>query len=279
MRIKCWGSRGSIPVSGPEYLKYGGDTTCLEVRARSDDILIIDAGTGIRRLGHHLIRENRFEYHLVFTHCHWDHIMGFPFFKPTLYKTARLNFYNGSFHKNYAKHVLSRIMYPPNFPLKSSDIDAEILFRKTPPGSFEIGSVTLTPIALSHPNTGFGYKLEEDGKTFVFLTDNELGHVHPYGLAYPDYRHFSEGADLLFHDAEFTPEEYKTTIRWGHSSYRQVLQLALEAGVGKLGLFHLNQDRSDADMDRIVEDCRDEIAKRGAGMECVAVAADMQFDL
>jgi len=279
MRIKCWGSRGSIPVSGPEYIKYGGDTTCLEIRTRNDDIHIIDAGTGIRRLGQRLIQENRLEYHLVFTHCHWDHIMGFPFFKPTLFSQARLIVHNGSFHKNYAKHILSRIMYPPNFPLKSSDIDATIIFKKNLPGPFEIGSVTLTPIPLSHPNTGFGYKLEEDGKTFVFLTDNELGHVHPHGLSYPDYRRFSEGADILFHDAEFTPEEYETTIRWGHSSYREVLQMALEAGVGTLGLFHLNQDRSDADMDRIVEDCRNQIAKSGSDMECVAVATDMEFTL
>ncbi|PIP35230.1 MAG: MBL fold metallo-hydrolase [Desulfobacterales bacterium CG07_land_8_20_14_0_80_52_14] len=279
MQIKCWGSRGSIPVSGYEYLKYGGDTTCLEVRTQSDHILIIDAGTGIRKLGNSLIQENRFEYHLIFTHCHWDHILGFPFFKPTLFKNARLVFHNGSFHKNYARHVLSRVMYPPNFPLKSSDIDAEILFQKDPPGTFEIGSITLTPIALSHPDTGFGYKIVENGKTFVFLTDNELGHVHPYGLSYPDYRTFSEGADILFHDAEYTPEEYQTTIRWGHSCYRDALNLALEAGVGKLGLFHLNQDRTDADMDRIVEDCRNEITKNGPALEVLAVGCDTQFDL
>jgi len=279
MQIKCWGSRGSVPVSGPEYLKYGGDTTCLEVRTKGDDILIIDAGTGIRRLGNSLIRENRTEYHFLFTHCHWDHILGFPFFKPNLDKRIRMIFHSGAFHKSYARHVLTRVMYPPNFPLKSSDIDAEVLFVKDPPGTFHIGPMSLTPIPLSHPNTGCGYKLTEDGKTFVFLTDNELGHVHPYGLSYPDYRDFSKGADLLIHDAEYTPEEYQTTIRWGHSSYRDVLKLAMEAGVGKLGLFHLNQDRTDADMDRIVQDCRDEISKAGDPLECVAVGCDARFVL
>ncbi len=279
MRIKCWGSRGSVPVSGSEYLKYGGDTTCLEIRTQSDDVLIIDAGTGIRKLGNQLIQEGRYEYHLVFTHCHWDHIMGFPFFKPTLYKRARLILHSGSFHQSYTKHVLSRVMYPPNFPLRSSDIDAEIVYRKDPKGPFEIGSLTLTPIALSHPNTGFGYKLEENGKTFVFLTDNELDHVHPHGLAYPDYRAFSEGADLLIHDAEYTPEEYRNTRQWGHSSYRDVLRLALEAGVGTLGLFHLNQDRSDTQMDRIVEDCRREIANNGGALNCLAVGYLAEFEL
>ncbi len=279
MQIKCWGSRGSVPVSGPEYLKYGGDTTCLEIRTRSGHILIIDAGTGIRRLGDNLIKEERFEYHLLFTHCHWDHIIGFPFFKPLLFKHARLIFHSGAFPKSFPQKLLFRIMGPPNFPLKVSDIEAERVFVEDPSKTFEIGSVAITPIALNHPNTGYGYKLEEDGKRFVFLTDNELGHMHPHGLVPSAYRAFSEGADLLLHDAEYTPREYHSTVCWGHSSYRDVLELALEAGVGTLGLFHLNRDRTDSDMDRIVRDCRKTITQRRHRLKCLAVACGTRFEL
>jgi phosphoribosyl 1,2-cyclic phosphodiesterase len=147
------------------------------------------------------------------------------------------------------------------------------------PTEFEIGSVSVVPIALNHPNGGSGYKFIEDGKTFVFLTDNELGHIHPGGLAFNDYLEFSRGADLLIHDAEFTPAEYNTYIDWGHSVYTDALDLALKAEVKKLGLFHLNQERTDEEMDKIVTDCRDLINARDLDLECVGVSAEMEFEL
>jgi len=279
MYIKCWGSRGSIPVSGKEYLKYGGDTTCLEIRTKSNDIIIIDAGTGIRRLGNLLIKENQNKYHFIFTHTHWDHIMGFPYFKPLYSNHTEFRMYRCPFHSQLVKNIISNIMAPPNFPVKYSDIKAELFYEEACPTEFEIGSVKVVPIPISHPNGGSGYKFIEDNKSFVFLTDNELGFIHPGGLPYKDYVKFSSGADLLIHDAEYTPEEYKTFIDWGHSVYTDVLNLAFEAGVKKVGLFHLNQERTDREMNKIVKTCGKIIAEKGSSIECFAVGCDMTFEL
>lgn len=279
MYIKCWGSRGSIPVSGKEYLKYGGDTTCLEIRTKSNDIIIIDAGTGIRRLGNLLIKENQNKYHFIFTHTHWDHVMGFPYFKPLYSNDTEFRMHRCPFHSQLVKAIISNIMAPPHFPVKYSDIKAELLYEEACPMEFEIGSVKVVPIAISHPNGGSGYKFIEDGKSFVFLTDNELGFIHPGGLPYKDYVKFSSGADLLIHDAEYTPEEYKTFIDWGHSVYTDVLNLAFEAGVKKVGLFHLNQERTDREMDKIVKTCGKIIADKSMNIECFAVGCDMTFEL
>ena len=279
MKIRIWGSRGSIPVSGKEYLKYGGDTTCLEIRTKSDDIIIIDAGTGIRRLGNQLAEEKRRDLSLIFTHAHWDHVMGFPFFKPLYYKRTRIQLHRCPYHSKFVETILSKLMAPPNFPIKYADITAQISYSDVRPLEFEIGSVRVVPVALSHPNGGSGYKFIEDGRCFVFLTDNELGHIHPGGLAFGEYLKFASGADLLIHDAEYTQQEYKTFVDWGHSVYTDALELAQKAGAKKLGLFHLNQERTDRQMDKIVKDCRDRIAAKDLNLECVGVTSDMVFEI
>jgi phosphoribosyl 1,2-cyclic phosphodiesterase len=279
MFIRCWGARGSIPVSGPEYIKYGGDTTCLEIRTRSDDIIIVDAGTGIRRLGNQLIKEGRYQYNFILTHGHWDHLMGFPFFKPLFLEHPEIIMHRGPFHKKFMESMFSKVMAPPNFPVRYSNLKARIIHNEGHPEKFEIGSMTVVPIQISHPNTGKGYKFIEDGKSFVFLTDNELGFMHPGGLTYKEYLGFCRDADLLIHDAEYTPQEYKLLIEWGHSSYMDVLELACKADVKKLGLFHHNQERTDAEVDEIVEACQRAIHKRNSHLKCFAVGANMSFEL
>jgi len=279
MIIRVWGSRGSIPVSGKEYLKYGGDTTCVEIRTKSGDVIVVDAGTGIRRLGTCLADEKTYNLNLIFTHAHWDHLMGFPFFKPLFFKRFNIHMHGCPYHSKFVETILSKVMAPPYFPVKYKDVTARMTYPDACPRDFEIGSATVVPIALSHPNGGSGYKFIEDGKRFVFLTDNELGYVHPGGLEFNDYIDFCSEADLLIHDAEYTPEEYKTFVDWGHSVYTDALDLALKAGVKKLGLFHLNQERTDRQMDDIVQDCRQRIADRGSSLECVGVTSDMEFNL
>ena len=279
MYIKCWGSRGSIPVSGKSYLKYGGDTTCIEIRAKSGHIIIIDAGTGIRRLGNSLVKEKKKKFHFIFTHAHWDHIMGFPYFKPLYSKHSEFRMHRCPFHSKFVETILSKVMAPPNFPVKYSDIRAQMHYEESCPTEFEIGSVQVIPIPLSHPNSGSGYKFTEDGHSFIFLTDNELGCVHAGGRPYHDYVEFCSGADILMHDAEYTPEEYKRYFDWGHSVYTDALKLAFEAEVKQLGLFHLNQDRTDKDMDKIENACRETIRDRGSKLKCFGVKCDMVFRL
>lgn len=279
MIIRCWGSRGSIPVSGKEYVKYGGDTTCIEIRTTDDDIIIVDAGSGIRRLGNSLISEGRFEYNMIFTHAHWDHLMGFPFFRPLYNSETRLMMLGCPFAQASIKEMISRVMTSPNFPVSYDDLRAEIIYHAACETTFSVGSMKVIPISLSHPNWGNGYKFTEDGKSLVFLTDNELTFKHPGGLDYNDYMEFTRGATLLIHDAEYTEEDYKHTKGWGHSRYIDALRLAMEAGVEQFGLFHHNQDRNDDDMDRIVEECKEIIVKQNSSLHCFAVSQDMEIEL
>jgi phosphoribosyl 1,2-cyclic phosphodiesterase len=279
MLIRCWGARGSIAVSGQEYLAYGGDTTCIEIRTKDDDIIIIDAGSGIRRLGNALLKENRQEISLVFTHAHWDHILGFPFFKPIYFSKTSITMYGCPFAQNSIQDLVLKPMNPPYFPIKFDEVKAAIRTGKECTTRFFIKSMEVVPILLSHPNQGIGYKFIEDGKSFVFLTDNELTYRHPGGLLYEDYAAFARGADLLIHDAEYTPEEYRRTRMWGHSTYVDALRLAIDAGVKRFGLFHHNQDRSDGAVDGLVAACRDEIERRGSGVECFATARDQEIRL
>ena len=279
MIVRCWGARGSIPVSGPEYLKYGGDTTCMEVRTHEDEIIIIDAGTGIRKLGNHLLEEKRYRYHMIFTHSHWDHILGFPFFKPLYRKETSIQIFGCPFTQDSLKKMISKVMTAPNFPVDFNDMQADISFHEACENSFSIKSMLVTPIFTSHPNPGIGYKFVEDGKCFVFLTDNELAYKHPGGLNYRDYVNFSSHADLLIHDSEYTEEEYKTEKTWGHSTYKDALKLALDARVRKFGLFHHNQERTDKAVEEIVQKCRQIIENNGIHLECFAVYEGLEIIL
>jgi phosphoribosyl 1,2-cyclic phosphodiesterase len=279
MIITCWGSRGSIPVSGKHYTKYGGDTTCIEVQTKSGETLIIDAGTGIRALGNRLIASGCNAVHLLLTHAHWDHVIGFPFFKPLYSSRNKIILHSGPFTPKGLQKILTYTMTSPHFPVSFSRIHAQLEYRDTPKTSFNVGGLTVTPISISHPNNGYGYKLVEDGKSFVFLTDNELGVVHPKGLSAEAYIDFCTDADLLFHDAEYTGAEYRKTIGWGHSLYTDTLMLAGKARVGAIGLFHLNQDRTDQQMDAMVKSARRWIDKQGYSMECIAVGSGMRFEV
>ncbi len=277
MLIRCWGARGSIPVSGREYLNYGGDTTCMEIRTRNDEILIIDAGSGLRRLGNRLLSEKRREYTMLFTHAHWDHLMGFPFFRPIYHSGTTITLFGCPFAQASIKDLIANVMTAPHFPVNFEDIRGEIRYHETCEESFVWSTLKITPIPISHPNGGVGYKIVEDGRSFVFLTDNELSHRHDGGLAGADYLDFSRDTDLLIHDAEYTDGDYHET--WGHSRYRDALDVALDAEAKAFGLFHHNQERTDAEVDAIVEDCRRIVAARGRTLECFAVRQGAEFHL
>ncbi|MCG8567529.1 MAG: MBL fold metallo-hydrolase [Desulfobacterales bacterium] len=279
MFIKCWGSRGSISVSGKEYVSYGGDTTCIEVRAQSGDIVIVDAGTGIRRLGNSLLEQREKEYHLLFTHAHWDHIQGIAFFKPLFYSDVTIKIQDRMIGGLSTRDILDRVMKPPFFPIQLKDTKADIHFDKGLNQSFTIGSLSIETIPTSHSVDTLGYRFTENGKTFVFLTDNELGFDHPQSLGFDAYVDFARGADILFHDAEYTHREYEERTGWGHSSVADVMALARKADVGLLGLIHLNQDRRDDEMDQIVDQCNQQMATLGCRTQCAGIPADFEINL
>lgn len=279
MDIKCWGSRGSISVSGKQYLRYGGDTTCIEIAAKTGEIIIIDAGTGIRNLGNSLIERNIIRYSLLFTHTHWDHILGIVFFKPLQFSKVKIIIQDRDFSGMNTRAVLNEVMKQPFFPIGLNDLKADIRFDKTLNKRFSIGSINVETIPISHPGGGLGYKFMEDGKSFVFLTDNELGFDHPGSMGYDAYLNFSRNADLLFHDGEYTKDEYKRKTSWGHSSIQDVIDLAEKANVKKLGVIHLNQDRTDDQIDKIMNDCRADLKKKNSTTDCFAVHSNMTIHL
>ena len=279
MDIKCWGSRGSISVSGKQYLKYGGDTTCIEVTAKSGETIIVDAGTGIRHIGNSFIESNIPRYYLLFTHVHWDHILGFVFFKPLFSNKVKIIIQDRKFSGICTRDVLNEVMKPPFFPIRLKDLNADIEFEKALNNTFSVGSIRIETIPLSHSGDGLGYKFIEDDKSFVFLTDNELGFDHPEGMGFDAYLNFSRNADLLFHDGEYTEEEYKRKKGWGHSSIQDVLDLAVKANVKKLGLFHLNQYRTDDQMDKIINECQADLKKKNSVLDCFAASCNMAIHL
>jgi len=177
------------------------------------------------------------------------------------------------------KKLLAKSMSAPYFPFRFDDLRSKIMYSPECKESYEIDSVTITPINLSHPNMGSGFKFVEHGKTFVFLTDNELGYMHRGGRSPDAYAGFSKGADILIHDAEYTPEQYEETRSWGHSTYTDALNLAINAEVRQFGLLHHNQDRTDDEQDKIVTDCRNLLKSRKIDMDCFALTQETELIL
>ncbi len=284
MTIKIWGCRGSIPTPGLATLRYGGNTTCLEIRTSLPEVIIVDAGSGLRNLGKALRQDETVtDLRFFMTHAHWDHVVGFPFFEPAYDERYTITFCGGSHGHECFRKSLSRQMQAPFFPVDFSMVKATFKTRCTQAhgehGTCRFGQLEVYPVPLSHPNGGHGYKFVEAGKSFVFLTDNELGLQHVGGLSRSDYVDFCRGADLLIHDAQYTDEEYTHTRGWGHSTYADTVDLAMAAGVRRLGLFHHDPDRADDDLDRQVDKCQQRIRAAGSSVACFGCVEGMTITL
>lgn len=275
MKITIWGSRGSIATPGPSTLRYGGNSTCLEIRSAEGRVFIVDAGSGIRNLGKALMKDKHVSAIRFFiTHPHWDHLSGFPFFEPAYSDRFEITFCSGPHAEGSLQKYLANQMAPPHYPVSFSHLKANFNFSceylRRINDHCPMGSLHCQAVPLSHPNGGFGFRFLEQDKTFVFLTDNELGFQHSGGLTRAQYVELCRGADLLLHDAQYTDEEYKLKCGWGHSTYREATDLAIDAGVKRLGLFHHDPDRSDDDLDRQSDYCRKYIQQSGSPVECFA---------
>lgn len=287
MQIKVWGCRGSIPSPGKESIKYGGESTCLEILTNSKQRIIIDAGSGIRKLGQ-VILNDKTNTHitLILTHAHWDHLMGFPFFMPAYFSKYSITLCGGPIPQNTLLNFLKHQMEAPFFPVEFQVLKANIKSgchcdegfcdHLLPKGE---SSIVCHSIPLNHPNGGFGFKFFSNDKSFVFLTDTEIRHKHASGLSRKEYLDFCKGVDLLFHDAQYTEEEYKKTISWGHSTYQDAVDFAIEAGVKSLGLCHHDPDRSDDDIDKQLNTIQNYILKSGSHLECFACREGMSLEL
>jgi phosphoribosyl 1,2-cyclic phosphodiesterase len=271
MKITFWGCRGSLPTPGPLTNKYGGNTTCLEVRLSDGSLIVLDAGTGIRNLGKRIMAESGGgDITLILTHPHWDHLMGFPFFAPAYSGSFRIHIRGGPIAKETVRQYLEYQMQPPYFPARFRAMKAAFDFTHGIPKVKMVGSAEVIPIALCHPNGGYGYKITEGSRSFVFLTDNELDYDHEGSPARYEYVNFCRDTDLLVHDAQYTDAEYEQTMGWGHSTYTAATRLAIEANVRRLGLFHHDPDRDDRSLERNLAACRAEIARRNKTIDCFA---------
>ncbi|MBF0501256.1 MAG: MBL fold metallo-hydrolase [Candidatus Riflebacteria bacterium] len=280
MKIKVWGCRGSLPTPGPQTIRYGGNGTCIEIRPHGTHIIIIDAGSGLRILGKELIKEKEIEkISFLMTHSHWDHLMGFPFFLPAYFSRFTIEIRGGPKAQDSLAKYLARQMEPPYFPVDFNLLKAKFVFGGSGPLSILDEDIQIDSIELSHPNGCYGYKFQHYGKTFVFLTDNELAYHHEGGLSTDEYVSFCKNADLLFHDAQYTDEEYEKTRTWGHSTFNQAIDLALAAGVKSLGFIHHDPDRTDDDLDFQVEKCNKRITDENRELHCFGVQEGMEIDL
>ena len=257
--IKFWGVRGSIPTPGPSTVKTGGNTSCVEVRC-GGKILIFDAGTGIRELGNSLLKELPVTAYLFFSHVHWDHIQGFPFFTPGFIKGNRFELYGASHVTNTLEETLKGQMNYPNFPVTLDSMAAEMIFHDIDDGDIiSLGEIKVYAKKLNHPGGVLGYKVEYKGKKIVYATDTE-----PLEDGQPPQSllELSSNADLLIHDAQYLPEEYTgedgsiPKKGWGHSTYIHAIEVAKLCNVKKLVLFHHDPSHNDTIIERIEKETK-----------------------
>jgi len=256
MVIKFYGTRGSLPVASKGTKKYGGNTTCLYVESNAGDAIVVDAGSGIRELGAHLLENKKLVIHLIFTHYHWDHIQGLPFFAPIYLKKSVITIY-GPKKEATAKQALSHQMSKPYFPTVSwSDVPSKIKYKELS-NNIKIGDIRIQTIANNHPNYTIGLKFTEKKNCFAFLTDNELL-VENGNTPYKKFVEFVRGVNFFVHDAAYTDEIYQKKIGWGHSTFSQVMQLAKDAGVKNVIFTHHDPPNTDKFIDDVLQNLRSE---------------------
>jgi phosphoribosyl 1,2-cyclic phosphodiesterase/DNA-binding response OmpR family regulator len=265
MRVQFWGTRGSIAKPGPSTARYGGNTSCIEVRSARGTLVIIDCGTGAHSLGQNLMAAGvkGLRGHILISHTHWDHIQGIPFFAPLFVPGNQWDIYGPKGLDQSLRETLAGQMQYTYFPVTPDQFEASIRYHDLVEGIFHIDDIKITTHYLNHPALTLGYRLEADGATIAYCCDHE-----PYSrslaggegdIAGQDLRHaeFISGADLLIHDAQYTAAEYPSKIGWGHSSVEYAVKLGQYAKVKRLALTHHDPLRDDDAVDRVVAGIRD----------------------
>jgi phosphoribosyl 1,2-cyclic phosphodiesterase len=280
VKVRCWGTRGSIPSPGPNTVRYGGNTTCFEV-IHQGSRLIFDAGSGIRPLGMEILEKGPNTIHIFLTHFHWDHIQGFPFFPPLYDPEDQIKVVGPKQKDIDVQNLFAGQMGPIYFPVPFNVVAATMEFEHLNQGGYEVGDASLEVIRVKHPSFVLGYRINIGGKTICFIPDNELEGEATYMEPNWDrrIREFVQGADLLIHDSMYTDEEYAGRAGWGHSTFSQAMRLAEEGGVKRLLFFHHDPTRSDTELDTIVSRLRDGALARGLKMDLGAAAEGVDLKL
>jgi len=296
MKVKFWGVRGSIATPGKSTMKYGGNTSCTEVHLDDGNLIILDAGTGIRNLGNKLLASGKkVRAYIMITHPHWDHIQGFPFFRPAFLTGNELTIVGPEADSVKLDEIISEQMNKIYFPIKLSELEAEIKFVPLGEDKIKVFGADVETIYVNHPGFTIGYKINYKNKSLAYISDNE---PYSHEMAHyftnnelkvlrlfenypgdPNRRivDFIKGADVLIHDSTYTPEQYEDHIGWGHSHYGFTMKVAAEANVKKLFLFHFDPSLDDKMVDSIIVKCKKEMKKKNYSFEIFAAREGMEI--
>ncbi len=278
MKVKFWGVRGSIPSPGADTVVFGGNTSCISADF-GDDLIIFDAGTGLRLLGNAILaRSQRPRLHLFLSHLHWDHIQGFPFFAPAYRAEYSLDVYGQGNADQTLGRILAGQMEGPNFPVSLNQLGAAIAFRDLRSGvEVDLGFARVRTMEGRHPNGVLAYRLEDlsTGRTLVYATDTEH---------FPDrvderILNLAKGADLFIYDGMYTPEEYQAHQGWGHSTWEQGFQLAAGAGVKTYVVFHHDPSHGDAFLEGYEREVQAKCRAAAPGMNILFAREGREIDL
>ena len=285
MKFKFWGVRGSIATPGPNTVKYGGNTSCIEIRTDNNDLIILDAGTGIHMLGQKLLKQLPITAHIFISHTHWDHIQGLPFFSPIFISGNQLKIYGGLdpvTHEGIERALSVQLQYS-YFPIREAELNASVEYSTLKPGELvTIGSATITPILLNHPVLNFGYRIDCDGQSIFFTGDYEplFNIYNPEDSEFDQYQSFiddkqneialaMQDVDALIVDSSYTTKEYLSKKGWGHGTYDSAMKLASLANAKKLFFTHHEPTRSDDQLESIYK----EILSKNAELDYEIVLA------
>ncbi|HET8568821.1 MAG TPA: MBL fold metallo-hydrolase [Candidatus Limnocylindria bacterium] len=273
MRIRFWGTRGSIPTPGQRTVRYGGNTACVEVRADDGSLLILDAGTGLRELGLSMNGSTSVEMDLVLSHLHWDHIQGIPFFRPAYDPRNKLRIH-GPKQQKPLRDLLGLGMDDPFFPVDLDALPVQLSIHDVPSGAKQkIGKFDVRTARIFHPAPALAYRIASENKVLVYATDTEdpfSGEVNPV-IA------LAKGADTLIHDAQFLDHDFKRS--WGHSTVAKALEVAIEARVKRLVLYHHDPDRSDEALDTIEHEAQERAEALAPGLEVIAASEGLELEV
>ena len=278
MKVRLWGTRGSLAAPGPDTVRYGGNTACVQVTGNDSTVLLLDGGTGIRRVGP-LLGQTPRRVDVLLTHLHMDHIQGLGFFSPLRREGWEVHLYGPGSTTQGLRARLSRYLSPPTFPVLLRELASELHLHEVSCGDFEIGEFHISSSLVCHPNAAVGYRIQEGDAVLTYLPDHEpaLGvRRFPMAAEWTSGYRLAANADMLIHDAQYTDAEYQERIGFGHSSIAQALQFATLAGVARLVPFHHDPAHSDEDLDRLIGEA---VAKAEPAFEVLPGMEGAVFDL